>query len=162
MPNIFITPQPKITIIQVEVIISVFFGKTSTGSILSDSDDSLLHITLLRFWTLSVSHTKKKNLFYWIYSCPHVEQLHLLGYVWKYELFPVSTPVKKTVSNEWCEVLHSSWCQIICKLTHTSSLLLCNYVPIFSLYCCLYSGYKEQTHYYNICKGIYKPTICST
>jgi hypothetical protein len=81
MPNIFITPQPKITIIQVEVIISVFFGKISTGSILSDSDDSLLHITLLRFWTLSVSHTKKKNLFYWIYSCPHVEQLHLLGYV---------------------------------------------------------------------------------
>jgi len=61
--------------------ISVIFGKTGIGSILSDSDDGLLHLTLLGFWTLSISHTKKKNLMYWICSCPHVEQLHLLGYV---------------------------------------------------------------------------------
>jgi len=159
MPNIFITPQPKMTMLQVEVY--QYSGKTSTGLILSDSDDSSLHLTLLGFWTLSTSHTKKKNLIYWICPCPHVEQLHLLGYVWKYELFPVSTPVKKTVSDKWYEVLHSSWCQIVCKLTHTRSLLLFNCVPIYSNYCCFYSGHKEQSHYYNICKGIYKQTVCS-
>jgi len=58
-----------------------YSGKTSTGSILSDSDDSSLHLTLLDFWTLSISHTKEKKLIYWICSCPHVEQLHMLGYV---------------------------------------------------------------------------------
>jgi hypothetical protein len=59
--------------------ISVLFGKTNTGSILSESDDGSWNLTLLGFWTLSISHTKKKNLMYWIYFCPHVEWLHLMG-----------------------------------------------------------------------------------
>jgi hypothetical protein len=63
MPNIFITPQPKITMLQVELY-QYSLGKQVLDQFLSDFYDGTLHITLLGFWTLSISHTKKKNLLY--------------------------------------------------------------------------------------------------
>jgi hypothetical protein len=70
MPNTYITPQPKITMLQVSI--SVLFEKTSTGSILNGSDDDSLHLTLLGLWTSSImSHLKEKPdvLDLFLFSC---------------------------------------------------------------------------------------------